>query len=366
MSLNFAAPGRVALANDNEIGVEGQCISKSKNELGQEVASTRAAFRIVVRKNGWELRFKADGAVEDYDQVSSEGTNTYYFVMMRSGIEEQRARGEKTGDNIASGLVLKRGVPNADTYDPAGPIWLTFASGGYFRSRASNEGSIDVPSGVSSDAGHDVQLFAVLKPARWKVNRETGLPSELNIFETSAAHGPIMANGAYRSRQWPKPYDQGFTNSVFRVESEREFNGTSWPQKATYQILWMKSGGSSSNDLWIRLEYTIIATNYFDPQEELRFPPNVPGITTVNDARFAEEAEAKRPFLTRTDSRFATEAEARKSKGYISAKPLPQPFDMHRREVLAKRTFYILATILVLLPFPIFLMRRLRKNAEGR
>jgi hypothetical protein len=297
------------------------------------VSTNLAQFRLNIKECQWEMFIKIAGSPEDYRHLVCDGTTTYYLLVHRAAVEARKANGQKVGPNVAGATALRRSVPNFFTYDPAGPIWLAYASACYFdRITPSPIGSsnqlleIDVASGLGTASGADVEYFRVNRPAKWKLLKGSGLPREVAYFETGFVQSLVSADMTFSRRRMRSPYSSGFTNSHYTVLRSTNYYGLVLPVEASYKTYWAKSAGRSSNDLWVRIAYYITATNYIKWTGSVITPPLLPGPTLITEARFVEDVvNPKSSYSYLAEKRFPTEEQVRASAGYASAPPQRQP-----------------------------------------
>ena len=312
--------------------VEGVCSMQHFDRSGRAAEMHKANFAIDVAGLRYTMKLLVEGEPDDYWQVACDGTNTYYLMVQETAIKRLRDAGTQTGENIAGGTVRRSLVPNFGSYTPAGPIWLTYASAWYFSTTtdatspgAEGQGKLDLPSGLGTDGGMDIQEFHVRRMAAWSLLERSGLPERVAYFEPGYALRPTIPRGSYTRVQYPAPYGSGWTNTIYTVLAVTNAGGTVLPQHSALTTYAMAANGSSATTVSRKWIFDIRTERIAVFAEPLVVPPRLPGKTLVVEARFLEDpATPKVSWSYLADNAFPTDAEVRGSGAYKMAKPQPQ------------------------------------------
>ena len=352
-------------------GVEGNCTREDFSPSGRLVNSARYSFRVIVDGSRFDLVLKEAGSQEDYRQVVSDGTNTYYVNVFQTAVERMRARGEQVGENIAGGTALKRPVPNLGSYSPAGEIWLAYASGWYFaehdqaskpgRTRA---GEIDLASGFGTASGFDVEQLREKRPAQWVLGGNSRIPQRVTFLERGFAKSRAAADGSFLKIRLSPVYSRGFTNSHFMVLEETNTPAGVLPARSLLTSYWAKTAGVSSNDLWTRHVYDITGTNFFTGSADVAAPPALPGLSLICEARFVEDARQPKSSFSYLGRNFPSEDRVRSSEGYRKAKLRPQPFERRSGGKSSRPVFLTLMGLTTVALVAVFWILRRQRVAQ--
>lgn len=79
------------------------------------------------------------------------------------------------------------------------------------------------------------------------------------------------------------PFDEGFTNAVFRVTSLTNWGGAQVPWSAELDTFRPAPGDQPRLVRYTR--YEIMLTKWSKNPKEVEFKPRLPGLTTISDAR---------------------------------------------------------------------------------
>ena len=301
--------------------VSGECDMIQYDYADQPVDTKHGHFKISTDGCLSRVWIQIEGDPVDYREVTTDGTNTYYLTFLSKVIEEMKSRGVNVGENVASGTVLKRPVPNLESYSPAGVIWLAFGSYCYFHSVSANgsaqssvfSGSIHIASGTGTAGGNDVEQFNVLRDATWEFDH-SGLLVRVVYFEPPT-----------RSPAVPPKYQKGFTNSIYQVLLVTNIAGTQHPLVAECDTFWFKPERQSGNELWKRFTTRVWVKEIKQELPALfsiEMPPILPGKTLVSEGRFVEDTGSpKKSWSYFSEGRFPSEDKVKQTPDYLRAPP---------------------------------------------
>jgi hypothetical protein len=329
--------------------VAGACTRDDFSSSGRLLNSAHYEFKIVVDGCRFDLTLKEAGSEEDYREVASDGASTFYVSVFRTAVERARAKEGQVGENIASATVLKRSVPNLGSYSPAGEIWLAYASGWYFakyelgKQGQVRTGEIDLASGYGTAAGSDVEELREKRPARWILAENAGAPKWVAFFEGGFARSHVAPDGSFRRVSLPAVYANGFTNSLFVVLEETNSPAGAYATRSRLTSYWVKPDGVSSNDLWAKHVYTIVATNCSTGRTGVVTPPALPGPTLIVEGRFVDDVRQPKSSFSYMGTSFPSEERVRSSPGYRNAKEQPRLAERHSGKSRPRLLFFMLA-----------------------
>ncbi len=220
-----------------------------------------------------------------YWEISYDGRYTYYMQFQGEWEKNAEAyRGTGKFENVAVGIVAPHEVPHFPFAHQAAIIWLTYASACYLSGHSSGDSIQPAASvGVGSHGVNQSSFFTEV--ARWTCDANSPkLPIKVSYLD----NGIIGWNGRQPDR-WPKPIDNGFTNTVFETLEQTNLGPITLPVTArmtTFSPAWPEVGGQRVLEMQT-YKYELKATNFtLGLLHSGIFQPRVPGNMRVDDQRF--------------------------------------------------------------------------------
>jgi len=319
--------------------VDGQ-ISFSTGDI-----RSRTYFRAVVNDQKWYINLTEDSKTNyDYKEISFDGKYCYCFTSLKSYVEEHQKRGEKVGANIATGWIVKESFYRSIFAHEAGPIWLAYASR-YFFNNLTNKLIEPVISLNCERIPPSPSSPSTLAKQRidWDLEQNFPyLPKTIVFYDDG-----VRIAAPFRKRQ--PPFDNGFTNIVFRVLESTNLSGMVLPTVVTLNVACPRQG-----ELGLLYSYRISNVNILTKSIENSFVPVIPGQTHVTDGRFRSEAGL---ISYEIETNWLSEGEVRSfpqfGKGKIVTSIIKQnaPVKLENGKIWLIRIFFIIsvlsATILI-------------------
>lgn len=224
-------------------------------------------------------------------------------------------------------------IPNWDHW--LGTIWLTYCSAAYLASQKTNW--LPLPVIMYALAGQPtidvIAGLAVRQETYWRPHRE---PPGLPEWFVSLCPGEILVASTYGAEwigeRYLPPYEEGFTNILFRADSFRDISGWHLPREAVLEVWstelqieeFRKNRRKTLRDLLggpirRRLIVTIRASSMEAVNADIQFPPALSGGSSVKDWRWENDqvlAMVRHWFTNRLPSRAELLASERKREGY--------------------------------------------------
>jgi hypothetical protein len=275
-------------AETNIISVHGY-IHYQSFVSGGLAASESRPFEISLQGDSWYLRTVPPNKFVPEIHISYDNKKNTLF-----GLLQERK-------NLAIATLTTIEVPHFLEEPMAAPIWLTYASGRFFRE--DKEKTMYPP--VTTDIAGGYPLLR-LAPFRLpyvfeELSMSGGLPKRLLCFENAKTN---RVNGT----KYPFPFDSsGFTSVVYRVTQVTNFGTLSIPLEAELDIFGIRP---SSGKLERLSHYTVMTTNVSSVFGELRREPQLLGSATMYDYRTTERVRSK--ALCYESSRWLSPDEAKR------------------------------------------------------
>jgi len=342
--------------------VEGDVEVRQFAASGQTLEESRFNFSAKCGPSDWSVTIEKPTPLHSFSRVSGDGTNCYYQIRYSDSTLESIRSQDGVSRNEVGALVLGRMVPNYHTYSPMGVIWLTYCSSKYFSKFTGSDSrynEVDVPAGEFGNGGEPIELRSILRPAIWKTMGSTGLPVQLTILEAGRRRGRFQGDGGFLETKYPKPFENGFTNSAYNATFETFEHGIKLPRSSVYQTYLPKlESAASSNDLYIVQEIRVNTTRVESLQDAEILPHAFQGVALINDCRFIESPGGVRPMLYVSTSRFMSNVELLNSAVYKNAKPAPDEYEIGGVNSSARRTFYIFLALVAISGVIAFALKR--------
>jgi hypothetical protein len=272
---------------------------------------------------------------------------------MESAIKAKRATGARVGDNIATAIIIKGVVPRFPfgASHCAGAIWLTYASGYYFRGITNTYVEPAACRSVPSLTGGDT-LYpgdVILKKANmFPSNNALAVPHRVEYLE-EGMH-------PFSRLPYPSPLNAGFTNTVFQIAATTNWSGSNFPLAArmiTYGVYYQ---GRDHAILRINEDYEVLTKKIVSVPRRLDYRPGIPGLTSFAEARFAGDRGLK---FSHTGTKWRTDEEVKASPEFRRAGRLVSKAKPGLVKII------IMAVFLSLLLVPLFFLIKRRQRPRG-
>ncbi len=312
--------------------------------------------------NRWILHMT--NGIADYEAVACDGKDCYHLCCIRSAVETMLRtqknmplpvqKGRTNIDNIATANVMKGLVPHYPSPPTlcAGAVWLTYASGCYFRNVTNGWVEPAVSVGVPSPRGYDVypEDFVLKMAVVTKGYNALGVPERVDYLEEGFR--PVD------KKPYPSPFDAGFTNTIFEIADTTNWNGMAFPLAARMRTYGVEtsSNGVGCLRLWHDYEVRTESITLVTPRTDYR--PAIPGVTAIYDDRFTRKLGNGFGY---TGTNWLTEREALNSQEYKRA-----AMAAGKWPVKIPPFFTLAFLCLLLLPPFFYLTRRWQRPGAGK
>jgi len=340
---------------------EGAAKMRMVMPSGKMQEQRAVVFKLNVSDCQWRIRFHRDEGTNqinspDYTEVSSDGVFLYYLSNLESAIANQKKRGANFGvdHNTAVARRYKGELFHMRFVDEVSPIWLAFASGCYFKNRTNDY----VEPGFVFDS---VQEYGPPERKRlksfWRLNEfKPFMPVSVVYIGVGKIKGP---NGDLIDR--PSPYNNGFTNAVYRIISTTNINGVEFPQHSKLEIFRPTSLFDTNSPLIPFITYEMSLTAFLRRTGIFHIQPELPGITAIQDEAAFEGSSIPRVTYKSKD-RWPTIAEVR-SSGVLTNIQIGEPTGVTSITGL-RRTWIILAMFVIPIAIAAMLFRWRKTNGN--
>ena len=256
-------------------------------------SSLRFEFRVADR-HWWIKTTPAASAPYDYREASFDGLTVYWLQNLEAALGARTAAGEKLGVNIANSFIQNGGDILHDLdLDEIPAIWLAFCSGAFFKQQTNEMVEPAITFGHSA-ARYSEAPFK--QRALWVLNeRFPHTPKEVSYI----ADGWFRVPPPRRPVRRPKPFDDGFTNVVFRADRFKAFGSLVLPEAASIETFGPGIKADEREKVVLRSRYELKLLSAREAGNLTNtFVPKIPGVTTVIDERFYERAGSLSYFIT--------------------------------------------------------------------
>jgi len=180
--------------------------------------------------------------------------------------------------NTSQAIVFKSQVPGTAFAEAIGPIWITYLSGHYFQTVRTNmlpaPTELNVAGGCILPPFHPFHLRSF-----WELDGVSRLPMLFHAMDDGwirrMRRGELETVGRY-----PPPYENGFTNIIFKVTERQTFLGHQLPRKAALDVFWVY------NSKLEKVHRFIVEARRFEEAPDTPIPePSTRGIAVVADER---------------------------------------------------------------------------------
>jgi hypothetical protein len=281
------------------------CVSNYVWEMTLRLSDETAAY---YRKRSLDTGNSFD--MSDYDRLTFDGTNLYCFTDYETVYGKFSAKMRAAGtpipagnDNRAGAAVVELEVPHLIEGDSQ--IWLSYASGCYFKNLTTNLLEVIWQWGFADIGGHLGPGQSVKRRATWELQQDAPqLPKSVSYFLEDFGN---------------------FTNARYVVHSYKNFQNLTLPLESTLDVYRADPRVKSSTNMILSLRYVVRATAFKKLEKGFVFPPPVPVLTIVTDHRFNSPTDPAPgvPVPYDVRDRFLTKEEARNSDNYAKFKLNP-------------------------------------------
>jgi hypothetical protein len=249
--------------------------------FGRTHEGPNSSFTMNVKGCDWFTRVVKDQGKysADYEEVSYDGTNVYVLINNKSGWEAQVRKGAKLGPEIAAAKVYRGEVCNLFEVEEVGPIWLSYASACYFKSRTND--FVEPP--MMQDPISGVRFGP---PTHFEMRAHWTLSDSTPSFPVRVAYqseGHFVVRG--KAFSLPAPYDAGLTSALYQAETFTNFLGLDVPLVSTLKIFKTRTNAVANTDLDLLIEFRVELTNVAHGRAAYTSQPPIPGLTLVRDFR---------------------------------------------------------------------------------
>lgn len=270
-----------------EFEVEGKGILTAYGYDGEVLSTTEAQFVVSVRDALWTIRERQKNYNVDYVEAGTDGTNVYVLTSFVNAIRAREAAGQKVGINLGTSYIIPGTLPRVHDSTIIPIVWLAYASSCYLDA-ATNSRLPPLDIAFPNPFNLTRTREAVIERAAG----EPRLPSTAVLLNDGTRaywadreYAPwVKAPSILRA---PKPYDEGYTNNIYRVISFTNVNGLQLPLEFECSFFMPKPYGNASTEL-VRMTYkTFRAISVVPKTSRKDFRPQLPGPVTTADYRFA-------------------------------------------------------------------------------
>ena len=247
------------------------------------------SFHLAVQGCRWRIRAWFDGRdAPDYYEVAYDGRQILFLQSLESSARRRRQRGSKA-TNVATAAIFPGDVYYNEALPEVTPIWFSLASSCYLDSVPPGIMEPPMPIDVLG-VRYGMPIHPKLKYTATRMAGPLRLPSEVVYYS-----GPTIIDKRGKRFVFPKPYDAGFTNAIYTVDSVTNIFGLHFPLLARLMLFSPKTNAASANALRLAGEYRLAVHTVHLLTNRPPLRPTIPGATLVADHRF--DAELGTPYL---------------------------------------------------------------------
>lgn len=277
------------------------CVSNHTWEMTLKLTDKMAAY---YRKKASQTGRPFD--MSDYERFTFDGTDLYCFDDFETSYGKYSAKMRAAGmpvpagnDNRAGAAVTGQEVPHMVEGDSQ--IWLTYASGGYFKNLNTNLLEASWRWGFTEVMGELSPSMSVKRRATWELQPDAPqLPRSVTYYLGDTGN---------------------LTNAQYMVRSYKQFGDLTLPAESVLEVYRLKRGKGTTNMI-LSIRYVVRATAFKPLEHGFTFPPEVPVLTVVTDHRFNSPTDPKPnvsvPYMIH--GQFLTREEARQTPEYAGLK----------------------------------------------
>lgn len=216
----------------------------------------------------WKIRTSKAGSI-DYAEKSFDGSYIY-------GLNSQFLQTNGTISRANVGKIEEFAVPEPDG-SRINTLWVGYASAGYFKSLTNK---MVYPPWLLDDPTARLGGFAV--EANWALNKDAvGLPAVVIYKSDGIFHGMNERNGKPITFRERPPFDNGYTQAVFKVTESKNLGTCAVPLAFTFSRFSVASGNYE-----LLTEEVVSAQDVENTSQQVNFPPGFVGKADIYDGRF--------------------------------------------------------------------------------
>jgi hypothetical protein len=242
-------------------------------------------YSFTARSDGanWSISCLLD-AKSDSRECLAVGNEQGVFILedVSKGVEKMKAKGELVGPNDHIAEITPYGPPNSASWPQLGPIWITYLSAAYLR----QADPLKMPPPVSLNVAGGSSIWSFQKPyyekSRWLANDLSGLPNEFVAMDEEEYLKGIRNDQLVRIKAYPRPFEKGFTNIVFKVLAYQEVFGKQLPKISQLDVFWIAFPAIKYEKIH---HFTIEASDFSRPPLARIPEPIISGVAAVADMR---------------------------------------------------------------------------------
>ena len=302
----------------------------------------------------------------DYRESAYDGQYLYLIDSLAGSIAAAKTAGKQlAGKNTATGWIYKDQHVVRDVIgSQMGPIWLMFASGEYFKSLTNN---LVEPAVVLGLYIPSLSVTRQIRPrALWHLQEDPpNFPVEVSYFDDGTIYLPPPRKPIKRL----PPYENGFTNAIFKVINFTNVGGLQIPNVGVLETFHPRDGLTGTGELYCASRYEISVKSVKLGLPPTVFRPEFPGVTAISDVRFYDRAAAV-TYLQSGDSAWLpeqviTNKEAFKRKAAITDLQHKKQLEEESQMPNQRRVIIVIMLALIVVA-PIALIITKLKNTDNR
>ena len=291
-----------------EYELKGRIYEERLNGRSQVAKSGSRIFSVCVKDCSWLIRTEPDevGKLAGVRETgSANGHEIFDLLTPAVPLMVQLKDGDaKSGRRPSSqppgqGTVVSNAVPascdDGDLFTPH--LWLMFASSCFFQGRTNTE--ITPVYDINACVLHEPDLTM---ETRWELLKQPpALPAFLAYMNT---RGYLTRDNTGRRAYLPVPYphNQGFTNAIYAITGETNWNGLTLPTGFTFQRFQPANAGKRKEDLRVVARGFAVITNVsFECSRKGLLPLAKGSLVMDRRLKTAQPPIAAVPYLARKD-----------------------------------------------------------------
>jgi hypothetical protein len=244
-----------------EYEADGMLEGETHSARGDVVKEEPVSFKIYVRDCQWLIHITQQNDSSKYREIGFDGHTMYYSAML----DEKVVANMNPKPALWTGGLSLEAVPFNGVQPNIPVIWLALASSCYL-----DDAKDHLIPPYSTDAVRG-SLPALVS----RMNDLLKLPQAITFFDD----GFSRKYGVPRQR--PPPFDKGFTNAIYTVNTFTNIGGYNLPREFTLEVFL-----PASSNVVLFTKYNGIVDNVKSECSLTHFTPEPGGVGFVNDFRF--------------------------------------------------------------------------------
>lgn len=328
---------------------------------GKPVSRDWRQFRVAVSGKWWVIRTtRAEDGV--YTEVGGNGVDTFTFntfpeklffgappdLLVTNRLTGTVTRSPRVSTNLLTipqssrwnrGLAeVQAGPVPANVEALVTPVWIAYASGLYYRSRA-GQGVRPVWVPTDPEIAYGTDEF----PAKLHLTESFPyLPTSVAYF--SDGQGRLRFGNRHLVFRLDPPYQNGFTNAIFETNLRTNLAGFDLPVRSSLTMYCQQAEApASSNDLIRCHTWIVQATQCRTSEPLVTFLPATPPQSLVIDRRTEPELPARvgMHYLTTVSNQWIPDGRSVKAEPLFTASVSEHRLRQRSNVVLVSRTFVV-------------------------